>query len=106
MVAMVIISGAIMSGGCGGCHGNPVVPSLKHHRRLYRTSIVAPNGMYVKGLSQKIKDYVDNCTNNISQSCGPKIVSALYKYKNITSNCCEELVRSGIECHATLVKLL
>uniref|UniRef100_M1ASC9 Prolamin-like domain-containing protein n=1 Tax=Solanum tuberosum TaxID=4113 RepID=M1ASC9_SOLTU len=106
MAAMLVfISGALTSGrAC--CHDNPVVQPLKPHRHLYHTSITTPDGLFLKGLSQKTKDFVDNCTNNISQPCGPEIVTTLFKYKNITSNCCNELVQSGLECHATLVKLL
>lgn len=71
-------------------------------RQKYRR----PGGMYLKGLSQKSKDFVDNCTNNISQPCAQEIVKSLFNYKNITTNCCHELVKSGLECHTTLVKLL
>lgn len=106
MVAMLVIISGALALGRGCCHDNPVVQPLKPHRHLYHTTIATPDGLFFKGLSQKTKNYVDNCTNNISQSCGLEIVTTLFKYKNITSNCCKELVQSGLECHATLVKLL
>ncbi|KAL3535259.1 hypothetical protein ACH5RR_003720 [Cinchona calisaya] len=113
ILAALIIGSALMAMAQPGPDQNPkVLPQPKNNNHPHNNrsakppSSKSPRVVYLDSIPQKVKDYVDNCTKNVTDDCGEEIVGSLFSARKVHSKCCNELVNIGEKCHKTLVNVL